>query len=93
MHEETTDLSGAMEWVAARHKALTSRFIAQYKKVPWDDADAQVREYVEGIANWPRANDSWIFESGRYFGSEGLKVQKDRQVVLSRQEARDCGST
>ncbi|KAJ6458240.1 terpenoid synthase [Mycena sanguinolenta] len=84
MHEESTDLSGAMEWVATRRKALTSQFLAQYKKVPWDDIDAQVREYVEGIANWPRASDSWGFEGGRYFGSEGLKVQKDRKVVLSR---------
>ncbi|KAF7341630.1 Terpene cyclase [Mycena sanguinolenta] len=84
MHEKTTDVRGAMEWVATRRKALTSQFIALYKKVPWDDTDAQIREYVEGIANWPRANDSWIFESGRYFGSEGLKVQKDRKVVLSR---------
>ncbi|KAF7372856.1 Terpene cyclase [Mycena sanguinolenta] len=84
VHERTTDLSGAMEWVATRRKALASQFIALYKKVPWDDVDAQVREYVEGIANWPRANDSWIFESGRYFGSEGLKVQRDRKVVLSR---------
>ncbi|KAJ6460556.1 terpenoid synthase [Mycena sanguinolenta] len=77
MHEESTALSAAMEWVATRRKVLTSRFIAQYKKVPWDDTDAQVREYVEGIANWPRASDSWGFESGRYFGSDGLKVQKD----------------
>ncbi|KAF7376984.1 Terpene cyclase [Mycena sanguinolenta] len=83
MHEQTTDVRGAMEWVATQRKALTSQFIALYKKVPWDDVDAQVREYVEGIANWPRANDSWIFESGRYFGYEGLKVQKDRKVVLS----------
>ncbi|KAF7368135.1 Terpene cyclase [Mycena sanguinolenta] len=83
MHEGTTNLSGAMEWVATRLKALTSRFIVLYEKVPWDDADAQVQEYVEGIANWPRANNSWHFESGRYFGSEGLKVQRDRKVVLS----------
>ncbi|KAF7328301.1 Terpene cyclase [Mycena sanguinolenta] len=53
MHEGTTNLSGAMEWVATRLKALTSRFIVLYEKVPWDDADAQVQEYVEGIANWP----------------------------------------
>ncbi|KAJ6507080.1 terpenoid synthase [Mycena sanguinolenta] len=84
MHEENTDLDGAMRWVATRRKALTARFIALYKKVPWDDPDPQVQEYVEGIANWPRANDSWTFEGGRYFGSEGLKIQKDRQVLLSR---------
>ncbi|KAF7357303.1 Terpene cyclase [Mycena sanguinolenta] len=83
MHEETTDLHGAMEWVTTRCKALTSQFIALYKKVPWDDADAQLREYVEGIANWPRASNSWNFESGRYFGSEGLEVQKHRKVILS----------
>ncbi|KAJ6503705.1 hypothetical protein C8R45DRAFT_1185537 [Mycena sanguinolenta] len=84
MHEESTDLSGAMEWVATRRTAWTSQFIAHYKKVPWDDIDAQIWEYVEGIANWPRASDSLGFEGGRYFGSEGLKVQKDRKVVLSR---------
>ncbi|KAJ6535981.1 terpenoid synthase [Mycena vulgaris] len=85
MHEEETDLSGAMEWVAARRESLASEFIDLYKMVPsfGGDIDAQAREYVEGIANWPRANDSWIFESGRYFGSEGLKVQKNRKVILS----------
>ncbi|KAF8168816.1 terpenoid synthase [Mycena galopus ATCC 62051] len=87
MHEETTDLGGAMDWVAARRKTLASQFLELYQKVPSfgsEDIDGQVREYVEGIANWPRANDSWIFESGRYFGSEGLQVQRDRKVVLSR---------
>jgi hypothetical protein len=87
MHEKTTDLSGAMEWVATRRKALASQFVELYRRVPLEDIDAQIREYVEGIANWPRANDSWIFESGRYFGSEGLKVQKDRKVVLLRPES------
>ena len=38
--------------------------------------------YVEHLAGWPRGNDCWNFESERYFGSEGLEVQKTRYVKL-----------
>ena len=34
------------------------------------------------VADWPRGNDCWRFESGRYFGQKGLEVQKTRSVEM-----------
>ncbi|KAH9940657.1 terpenoid synthase [Amylocystis lapponica] len=84
-HEKDTDLAGAMAWVAVRRRALADEFIALYHQVPSFGAplDAQVREYVDGIAGWPRANECWIFEGGRYFGANGPKVHKERVVELA----------
>ena len=40
-------------------------------------------EYLNGcLANWPRGNTCWHFESQRYFGSKGLEYQKTRWVPL-----------
>ena len=49
-----------------------------------------LKYYVDHVLNWVRANDSWNFESGRYFGSEGPRIQKERVVRLlpKRQPAR-----
>ncbi|KAH9940670.1 terpenoid synthase [Amylocystis lapponica] len=83
-HEHATDIAGVMAWVAVRRRALADEFVVLYDQVPsfGVQLDAQVREYVDGVANWPRAQKCWMFESGRYFGENGLTVQKERVVEL-----------
>lgn len=82
-HNET--LTGAMEWLEAELRRLVEEFLQLSRLEPfWSaDVDDLVYEYIDGIANWVRANDCWSFESGRYFGNDGLNIQRVRQVDLS----------
>ncbi|PPQ98466.1 hypothetical protein CVT26_013867 [Gymnopilus dilepis] len=84
MHQFNVDLEGAMQWVVEYHKEVERRFLDGLKRVPsWGPKiDAQMEEYIYGLANWPRCNDCWNFESGRYFGNKGLEIQKSRLVPL-----------
>ncbi|KAJ7854579.1 terpenoid synthase [Mycena olivaceomarginata] len=54
------------------------------RAVQWiaDWNDSLVRTYTDGIGNWARACDQWSFESGRYFGKDGLDIQRNRKVIL-----------
>lgn len=57
----------------------------QYKmRLPsWGKSiDAQISRYVEGLENWLIACLHWSYMSGRYFGTEGLKIQNTRTVTL-----------
>ena len=96
MHQLNTDFEGAMEWVVNYHTGVETRFLDGLKRIPsWGpEMDRQVQEYVTGLANWPRCNDCWNFESGRYFGSKGREIQKTRVVPLlpKATEARDDSS-
>ncbi|KAF8884017.1 terpenoid synthase [Infundibulicybe gibba] len=85
MHEHKTTLEGALMWISRLHDDLVNVFLGEYENVPtWGlpALDAQVAEYIHGLGNWVRANDSWSFESERYFGKAGLKVQRDRVVGI-----------
>ncbi|KAF9262872.1 terpenoid synthase [Marasmius fiardii PR-910] len=44
--------------------------------------DGAVKRYIDGLGNWIRANECFSFESERYFGKSGLKVQQERMVEL-----------
>ncbi|KAF8882265.1 terpenoid synthase [Infundibulicybe gibba] len=90
MHERGGTLEEALAWISRLHDDLVGTFLEEYKHVPskWGSPalDAQVAEYVYGLGNWVRANDSWNFESERYFGKEGPEVKKTRVVrILPRQ--------
>jgi len=84
MHELNTDVNKAMAWAANYHAKAEAKFLDGLKRVPsWGpEIDRQVEQYLNGIANWPRGNDCWDFESGRYLGSKGLEIQKTRQMPL-----------
>ncbi|PIL22415.1 terpene synthase [Ganoderma sinense ZZ0214-1] len=95
MRQKGYNLQEALGWLAAEHKVREDRIlttswpqVAALKFSP--DVDELLKYYVDHVLNWPRANDSWNFESGRYFGSEGLRIQKERVVKLlpKRQPAR-----
>lgn len=92
MHELNTDIPGAMKWVDEYHDKLAAKFLSSLKKVPsWGKIiDDQVAIYVDGLGNWVRANDSWSFESQRYFGKRGLEVQEDRWVNLLPKQPQDA---
>ncbi|KAF8904746.1 isoprenoid synthase domain-containing protein [Gymnopilus junonius] len=73
MHQFNVDLEGAMAWVVEYHKECHLGDLKLTGK--W-------RNTFTGLANWPRCNDCWNFESGRYFGNKGLEIQKIRLVPM-----------
>ncbi|KZT64788.1 terpenoid synthase [Daedalea quercina L-15889] len=77
-------LDEALQWTANYHEDVEARFLDGMKKIPsfGPDVDPQLHEFIEAIALWPRTNDCWNFESGRYFGSKGLEIQKTRIVPI-----------
>ncbi|KAF7346245.1 Terpenoid synthase [Mycena sanguinolenta] len=85
MKEKNVSLEGALAWVAQHHKDAAQAFLENWKSLPhWSpEIDSQVEEYIHGIGHWVRANDCWNFESGRYFGRDGLEIQKHRTVRLA----------
>jgi len=84
MHELDTDVNGAMLWVADRHAKLEEKYFKAMAAIPkWGERiDSQVMEYCDGVGNWVRGNYDWCFESGRYFGTNGLEVQQRRWISL-----------
>ena len=73
-----------MEWIVNFHEEVEAKFLDGLKRLPsfGPEVDKQLHEYIEGLANWPRCNDCWNFESGRYFGTKGREIQKSRYVPL-----------
>lgn len=84
MHHCALNLLEAMDWISEYHELLVEDFMEIFHNLPsWnDDVDARLMRYVDGVGNWVRANDSWSFESRRYFGSSGLAIQKHRNVTI-----------
>ncbi|KAJ7459414.1 terpenoid synthase [Mycena galericulata] len=78
------DLEGALQWISMLHDTLIARFFLDARRIPcWgEQLDPQVAVYIEGLGNWVRANDCWSFESQRYFGKDGLKIQEHRIIEL-----------
>lgn len=91
MHQYSCDFDSAMQWAVKYHKEVQERFMASRKNVPsWGpEVDAQVQEYIMHLANWPRGNHCWCFESGRYFGTNGREYQKTRLVSLLPKDSRN----
>lgn len=81
----------AVEWAYCYHKEIEAAFIECLKRVPsfGPAVDAQLQKYIHGLANWPRCNDCWSFESSRYFGEKGPEYQKTRLVPRLPQLIRD----
>ncbi|KAH7917194.1 terpenoid synthase [Leucogyrophana mollusca] len=84
MHELHVDLAGAVEWAVNFHTEMEQKFISSFSRLPsWGPTiDRQVKEYLDGVANWARGNVSWSFECRRYFGEKGREIEKSRLIPL-----------
>ncbi|KAG6915082.1 hypothetical protein DXG01_013552 [Tephrocybe rancida] len=84
MHHERIGLNAAMRWIGDYHSSLEQDFLNGMKSVPsfGEELNPKVRRYIDGLANWVRANDCWDFESHRYFATTGLEIQRTRKVAL-----------
>ncbi|KAF7309111.1 Terpene cyclase [Mycena kentingensis (nom. inval.)] len=84
MHQYHLDVQQAMDWIGDLHDDIAADFLQTWHQIPSFGAavDRDLRTYVHGLGNWVRANDSWSFESERYFGKQGIEVQHTREVQL-----------
>lgn len=84
IREFNLDPEGAINWVEGYIKQDIDAFLAARDALPsWgDDVDDEVKKYVDGIGYWVRGMDCWSFESQRYFGKDGLAIQKHRVVRI-----------
>ncbi|KAF8513346.1 terpenoid synthase [Hysterangium stoloniferum] len=85
MHEFQIGLQEALQWISDLNDELVQKVLSDFARVPTFDGgivDEQVAIYVDGLGNWVQANDSWSFESQRYFGTKGLEIQRHRHVAL-----------
>ena len=84
MNQFNTDFDGAMAWTIDYHKDVEKRFFDALTRLPsfGPKVDPDLAVYIEHLANWPRCNYCWNFESGRYFGSKGLEYQRTRLVPM-----------
>ncbi|KAG1876689.1 terpenoid synthase [Suillus subalutaceus] len=85
MREFDTDVNGAMLWATEHHTKLEKKYFEARAAIPkWGEPiDSQVREYCDGLGNCVRANGEWAFECERYFGTNGLEVQRKKWMLLT----------
>ena len=88
MEERKLDITAAMQWLAGQHGEQADRALSLLPQVLALVATAgphaaPLASYLDHLENWPRANNCWHFESGRYFGAEGRQIQKSRLLTLA----------
>ncbi|GJJ08044.1 hypothetical protein Clacol_002251 [Clathrus columnatus] len=83
MHELKLDIQGAINWIGELNDDLATEFLKEYYNLPtFKGFEHDILAYCKGLGNWVRANDSWSFESERYFGRAGRYIQTSRRVPL-----------
>lgn len=87
MNEYNFSLDETLVWLAMRHKECAHRALATWREALAlsfsPEIDKDLAFYIDYLINWPRGNVCWSFEGGRYFGSNGLRIQEERVVELS----------
>ena len=88
MHEHSVDLQGAFYWLSGYGSKTVSRFLHDRHNLPsWgSDIDKAVNEYIDRMARCVRGYDAWSYETNRYYGKNGLEVQKSRKIMLQHRE-------
>ena len=61
-----------------------SNFLTNVRALPsWGEKiDRAVMVYIDRIARGVRGCDAWAYETNRYYGNDGLKVQECRKITL-----------
>ncbi|KXX76221.1 Delta(6)-protoilludene synthase [Madurella mycetomatis] len=67
MNELGLSLQEAYDWIGRYHDGVAAEFLSLYKDLPnfpeeSEEVNREVREYLDGLGNWVRTNESWSFE-------------------------------
>jgi Delta6-protoilludene synthase len=84
MEEYHLDLQQALYWLSGYASKTISNFLANSRALPsWGEGiDRAVRVYIDLVARCVRGYDTWSYETNRYYGDNGLKVQERRNITL-----------
>ena len=85
MHHHGMALQEAVDFVGDLCKKSIDRFAEDWARIPsWGpEIDAQVKIYVEGLADWIIGSLHWSFDSERYFGKKGPQIKRSMVVELA----------
>ncbi|KAF7432702.1 hypothetical protein PC9H_004644 [Pleurotus ostreatus] len=80
------NIQDAMDYIGKLNERLVDQFLEQWNRIPvfGGSVDAEIGDYCNMLGEWVRGNDSWSFESERYFGKKGPEIQADLIVRLTR---------
>ena len=84
MEEYHLDLQQALYWLSGYASKTIFNFLAIRRALPsWGDkVDKAITEYIDRVVRCVRGNDAWHYETKRYYGDDGLKVQECRKITL-----------
>ncbi|KAF8181436.1 beta-glucan synthesis-associated protein-domain-containing protein [Mycena galopus ATCC 62051] len=85
MKEQGLELQSAVDHVGEQYQRLAQSFCQDMRELPTfpDDVDLLAKEYADGMGLWVYTNIKWSFASERYFGTEGLAIEKHRRSLSS----------
>ena len=84
MEEYHLDLQQALYWLSGFASKTISNFLSNSRALPsWGSKiDRAIEAYIDRVARCVRGYDAWSYETNRYYGGDGLKVQKCRKITL-----------
>ena len=84
MEEYHLDLQQALYWLSGFASKTISNFLSNVRALPsWgSDVDQAIEVYIGRVARCVRGYDAWSYETNRYYGEDGLMVQKCRKITL-----------
>ena len=84
MEEYQLDLQQALYWLSGYASKTIFNFLLTRSALPsWGEkVDQAVTEYIDRIVRCVRGNDAWHYETKRYYGDDGSKVEEFRKTTL-----------
>jgi len=84
MEEHHLDLQQALYWISGYASKTNFNLLAAKRDLPsWGEkVDQAVTEYIDRVVRCVRGNDSWHYDTKRYYGDHGSKVQEGRKMTL-----------
>ena len=84
MEEYHLDLQQALYWLSGYASTTISNFLANCRALPsWGEkTDGAIRIYIDLVARCVRGYDTWSYETNRYYGEDGSKIQEHRRITL-----------
>ncbi|KAH9478062.1 Delta(6)-protoilludene synthase [Psilocybe cubensis] len=91
MHNNNVGIDDAVKWICDIHDETGNNFLKLRDEVKaklnfpdyGEDINRQIECYIDGLGNWVRGNEEWMYGSERYFGSQGEEIRESRKVFMT----------
>jgi hypothetical protein len=84
MEEYHLDLQQALYWLSGYASKTIFNFLTSMHTLPsWGEKiDEAITIYIDRVVRCVRGNNSWHFDTKRYYGDDGSKVEEWRKMTL-----------